>query len=243
MFSNITIGRYIPKESIIHKLNPITKILIVLLVLISINFFGPFKNLVVLLFINVILYLSNIELKTYYKNIYGFRYFIIGILLLTLITTNILTSLNSVLIIVINLLITSTLMYTTTISELNYGIDILISPLKYLNINYHKISIIITLSIKFIFLVFEEADNLFKAYKNRGFKFNGSIKQRMIKISDFLSTLVELLMKKADNISNIFKVKRYDFNSLLYKNKKQININDIISISIVIFTIILLGVI
>ena len=121
MFSNITIGRYIPKESIIHKLNPITKILIVLLVLISINFFGPFKNLVVLLFINVILYLSNIELKTYYKNIYGFRYFIIGILLLTLITTNILTSLNSVLIIVINLLITSTLMYTTTISELNYG--------------------------------------------------------------------------------------------------------------------------
>lgn len=244
MFSNITIGKYIYKDSLIHKIHPIIKIIIVLLLLITTLFLGFIKNTIIFLLINIILYLSKIDLKTYYKNIYGFRFLIIGIIIIELISKmNIILIFNNVLVLMLNLLITGLLMYTTSIDELNYGINRLMSPLKYLKINYNKISIIITLSIKFIFIVFEEADILFKSFKSRGLRFKGNIKQRIKQLQMFLTTLLYLLLKKADDISDILKMRRYEFDKLLFKNKTKIKFIDILSMLLVISFIILIGVI
>ena len=189
MFTNITIGKYIYKDSLIHKINPLIKVLAILLILLSSIFFNLIQNILLLLVILIMIYISKIDKITYLKNIYGFRYFLIGILIIYILSRiSIVVILNNLIKIIINVLITSLLLYTTTLNELNYGLNILLKPLKYLKVNYNKISIIIIITIKFIFMVFEETDKIFKAFKNRGLKFDGNIKIKINKISMFLST-------------------------------------------------------
>ena len=241
MFTNITIGKYIYKDSLIHKINPLIKIITILLILISSMFFNLIQNIVLLLLIILMIYLSKIDKKTYIKNIYGFRYFIIGILVIYILSRlSIIVILNNIIKIIINLLVTSILLYTTTINELNYGLNILLKPLKYLKVNYNKISIIIIITIKFIFMVFEEADKLFKAFKNRGLKFNGNIKTKIDKISMFLSTLFYLLIKKSNDISNTLMIRNCDLEKLIKKDKIKLNYLDILFIINITLVIILI---
>ena len=241
MFTNITIGKYIYKDSLIHKINPLIKVLAILLILLSSIFFNLIQNILLLLVILIMIYISKVDKTTYLKNIYGFRYFIIGILVIYILSRlNILLILNNLIKIIINILITSLLLYTTTINELNYGLNILLKPLKYIKINYNKISVIIIITIKFIFIVFEETDKLFKAYKNRGLKFNGNIKEKINKISMFLSTLFYLLIKKSNDISNTLMIRNCDLEKLIKKDKIRINYLDILFMINIVLIIILI---
>ena len=241
MFTNITIGKYIYKDSLIHKINPLIKIISILLILMSSLFFNLIQNILLLIVISIMIYISKVDKTTYLKNIYGFRYFIIGILLIYILSRlNILLILNNLIKIIINILITSLLLYTTTIKELNYGLNILLKPLKCIKINYNKISVIIIITIKFIFMVFEETDKLFKAYKNRGLKFNGNIKEKINKISMFLSTLFYLLIKKSNDISNTLIIRNCDLEKLIKKDKIRINYLDILFMINIVLIIILI---
>ena len=241
MFTNITIGKYIYKDSLIHKINPLIKIISILLILMSSLFFNLIQNILLLIVISIMIYISKVDKTTYLKNIYGFRYFIIGILVIYILSRlNILLILNNLIKIIINILITSLLLYTTTINELNYGLNILLKPLKYIKINYNKISVIIIITIKFIFIVFEETDKLFKAYKNRGLKFNGNIKEKINKISMFLSTLFYLLIKKSNDISNTLMIRNCDLEKLIKKDKIRINYLDILFMINIVLIIILI---
>ena len=99
---------------------------------------------------------------------------------------------------------------------------------------------IIIITIKFIFIVFEETDKLFKAYKNRGLKFNGNIKEKINKISMFLSTLFYLLIKKSNDISNTLMIRNCDLEKLIKKDKIRINYLDILFMINIVLIIILI---
>ena len=241
MFTNITIGRYIYKNSLIHKINPLFKIISMIIILVFSIIFNLLQNTILLGLTILLIYLTKIDIKTYLKNIHGFRYFIIGILFIYIISkVSILVILNNIIKIIINILITSTLLYTTTLKELNYGLYKLFYPLKYIKIDPVKMSIVITLSIKFISLVFEETDTIFKAFKNRGLKFDGSIKLRVKKIKMFISTLFYLLLKKSENISNNLTIRNCDLEKLVNKKKLKITHLDTLFLINVILVIIII---
>ena len=244
MFTNITIGKYIYKDSLIHKLNPLFKIISIIIILISSLIFNLFQNICLFIIIILISYLTKIDKKIYLKNIYGLRFFLMGILLIYIISKlNFLIILNNIVKIIINILITSILMYTTTINELNYGLNKILRPLRIIRIDYNKLSVIIVIAIKFIFLVFEETDIIFKAFKNRNLKFDGNILNRIKKVEMFLSTLFYLLIKKADNISNTLIVRNCELEKLILKNKYKINYVDVLALLNIILIILLIGVI
>ena len=244
MFTNITIGKYIYKDSLIHKLNPLFKIISIIIILISSLIFNLFQNICLFIIIILISYLTKIDKKTYLNNLYGLRFFLTGILLIYIISKlNFLIILNNIFKIIINILITSILMYTTTINELNYGLNKILRPLRIIRIDYNKLSVIIVIAIKFIFLVFEETDIIFKAFKNRNLKFDGNILNRIKKVEMFLSTLFYLLIKKADNISNTLIVRNCELEKLILKNKYKINYVDVLALLNIILIILLIGVI
>lgn len=244
MFTNITIGKYIYKDSLIHKINPLFKLISIIIILVFSMMYNLVQNTILLIVTMLILDLTKIDKKTYIKNIYGFRFLIIGILIVYIISgVDIFIIINNLLKIIINILITSTLLYTTTLNELNYGIYKLFYPLKYIRIDPNKISIILTLSIKFIGLVFEETDTIFKAFKNRGLKFDGSIKLRIKKIRMFMFTLFYLLIKKAENISNTLYIRNCNLEKLINKKYPITYLDALFLINIILLNIIIFEVI
>ena len=241
MFTNITIGRYIYKESIIHKIHPIIK-MIMLIFIIFLTLISNYKeNLILLFYVMIISLLTNINIKKYLKNIYGLRYVILSILLINLIfNVNIFSSINAIEKLIIIFLYSSILMYTTNINEINLAINKLLSPLKKLTLDVDNISLILTISIKFISIIFEQIDILFKAFKSRGYKFDGSIKERLNKIKIFLSTLFYLLLKKSDDIANTLEIKNYNLKKVVKKIKRKVKIKEylILVINIILLIII-----
>ena len=233
MFTNITIGRYIYKNSLIHKINPLFKIISIIIILVSSLLFNLIQNILLLILTILLIYLTKVDMKTYLKNIYGFRFFIIGILLIYIISrVSVFVIINNIIKIIINILISSTLLYTTTLK--------LFYPLKYIKIDPAKISIVLTLSIKFITLVFEETDTIFKAFKNRGLKFDGSIRLKIKKIKMFISTLFYLLLKKSEIISNNLTIRNCDLEKLVNKKKLRINHLDALFLTNIILVIIII---
>ena len=241
MFTNITIGKYIYRESIIHKIHPIIKI-IMLLFIIFLSLISSYKeNIILLTYVLLISILTKINIKTYLKNIYGLRYLIISILFINLMfNVNILNSINSIEKLIIIFTYSSILMYTTTINEINLAFNKLLSPLKRLTFDVDNISLILTISIKFITTIFEEVDILFKAFKSRGYKFNGSVKDRINKVKNFLSTLFYLLLKKSDDIGTTLEIKNYNLKKIVKRNKRKIKIKEylILVINIILLIII-----
>lgn len=223
MLSNITIGKYIYKDSLIHKLSPQIKI-IFLFLLVGISLLSScYENIFIFLLTIVIASLSKITIKTYLKNIYSIRILILSIIIIDLIfKTNIIIIINSILKLIISIIIASNFLYTTTINEINFGLNKILKPLNMVKIDTNKISFIITLSIKFIYIVTNEINILLKSFKSKGLKFDGNLIERINKIKKFLSTLFYLVLKRSDNIADILEIRNYDLKKI---NMLKIKIN------------------
>lgn len=227
MFTNITIGRYIYKNSLIHKIHPIIKILITLFIITASLIFNYRKNLILILYAILLTFLTKIDIKQYLKNIYGLRYIIISILFINLLfNTPIFNTINTIEKLIIIFMVSSILMYTTNINEINYAINRLLQPLKKLSLDIDNISLTLTISIKFISVIFEQFDIIFKAFKSRGYKFNGSLKEKIYKIKNFISTLFYMILKKANDISDVLEIRNYDLNKINKKLAKKIKIGE-----------------
>ncbi|MBP3461599.1 MAG: hypothetical protein J6K21_04240 [Bacilli bacterium] len=240
MFINITIGKYIYKDSLIHKIHPLIKLLLLIVILLICLTSNLLENLLILLLILVLCLLTKINIKIYLKNIYSLRYILIPIILIDLIfKVDVYIILNNILKVIISLMYTSLYLYTTTINEINYSLNRLLKPFKKLKIDVDKISLILTLSIKFINIVIDVINEVLKAYKIRGLDFKGNIKLKVKKIKTFLITLFYIVMKKADNISDIIEIRNYNLNNLNRKNKK-IELSDYLFIHIIVVIIIII---
>ena len=227
MFTNITIGRYIYKNSLIHKIHPIIKILITLFIITASLIFNYRKNLILILYAILLTFLTKIDIKQYLKNIYGLRYIIISILFINLLfNTPNFNTINTIEKLIIIFMVSSILMYTTNINEINYAINRLLQPLKKLSLDIDNISLTLTISIKFISVIFEQFDIIFKAFKSRGYKFNGSLKEKIYKIKNFISTLFYMILKKANDISDVLEIRNYDLNKINRKLAKKIKIGE-----------------
>lgn len=245
MFTNITFGKYIYKDSLIHKLHPFIKLISLILVLFMTFISDFYVNLLLLFLIIILAKLSKINLNNYFKNILSIKYFILFLVIINLIfKVDFLVILNNILKLIIVIINASVYMYTTTLVEINYGFKKLFSPLKKINID--KISLIITLSLKFIPIIIEQADLILKSLASRGLDFRGNIKEKLLSLKAMIIPLFVLSLKEADNISDIIEVRNYNLNKIVKNMKRKINTKDIIFLIlniIIVILVILKGVI
>ena len=86
MLNNVSIGRYINKSSVVHKLNPIFKILSLIIMVISIFFIDSYIDIIMLsMYLLLTILYSDIDIKIYLKNINGIKIFLIFIFIIDLI--------------------------------------------------------------------------------------------------------------------------------------------------------------
>ena len=165
--NNITFGQYLPGDSLLHKMDPRMKIVLLLLLMIS-NFIG--KNFITLVLVAVatvmLVILSQINLKIILKGIKPIVLIVVITALLNLfygtgeplvefgflkitqagIYSSIFMSMRVIFLVVQGLMLT----YTTTPTSLTDAMESLMKPLKHLRVDVHAIAMTMTIALRFI---------------------------------------------------------------------------------------------
>lgn len=185
MISDITIGQYFPGNSIVHKLDPRMKIILIFLLIVSIFICKNIAGLGAIILFSVILVLiSKIPFKTVLKSIkplvviilltavlnifYGKGDALVQLGKLKITADGIETAVFMAVRIITLVVISSLLTYTTSPTELTDALERLLKPLKLIKIDVHSIAMTMTIALRFIPTLIEEIEKIMSAQKSRG---------------------------------------------------------------------------
>ena len=219
MLKDITLGQYFPGSTVVHRLDPRTKLLMVILFIVALfTAEGPIAYLTVFLFLGVAVGLSRIPPRTILKGLKPLVVIICLTGLLNLFYTPgtpvvkfwVLTitqeGIFSALFMIwrILMLITGTFMltYTTSPIALTDGLERLMAPLSKVGFPAHELAMIMTIALRFIPTLLEEADKIMKAQLSRGADLeSGNVFQRAKAMVPILVPLFISAFRRADELA------------------------------------------
>lgn len=213
MLTNITFGKYYNRNSLIHKLNPIFKIISLLIMIIGIFFIDSYIDIIILtIYLTLTIIYSKIEIKNHLKNIYSIKIFLIFIFIIDIIFyTNINTIIYDLYKLIFIIIYSSTLTYTTSTSEITYAIEKILKIFRK-RIPVNDIAMIITLTIRYIPSLTIESDRIIKAQKLRGIDFES--KNPKIKIKSLVGVFIPMFilsLKKSESLADIMDLRLYNY--------------------------------
>ena len=190
LMRNVTIGQYIPTGSVIHRLDPRTKILAAIFLILGISFNASIiANALFLVVVLVITSVSRVPVR------YMLRGFILGLPILVLIfvmqlffqgwtepagkvyfewgilriTRYSLQLMAISLFRVISFIfLTSLITMTSTTTELTHGTEALLKPFRRIGIPSHELALILMIALRFVPTLAEEMERIMKAQASRG---------------------------------------------------------------------------
>lgn len=112
---------------------------------------------------------------------------------------------------IINLIcISSLLTFTTKPTDLNQGLENIAKPLKALKINVSVISMMISIALRFIPTLLNEANRILKAQASRGVDFKeGKLKDKVVQIISLLIPMIVIAYKRAEDLANAMEARGY----------------------------------
>ena len=228
MLKDITLGQYFPGNSIIHRLDPRTK-LIMLVVYIVALFMATGWSAYAVLFAALVwvIKVSTIPVKSIIKGMKPLVVILIFTGLLNLFLTQegkllvdfwVITiysggvSRAAMMVARILMLITCTflLTYTTSPIALTDGLEALMNPLKKVGVPVHELSMMMCIALRFIPTLIEETDKIMCAQKARGADFeNGSLMDRAKALIPILVPLFISAFRRADELATAMECRCY----------------------------------
>lgn len=227
MLKDITLGQFFPGDSAVHRLDPRTKILMVLAYIVLVfcvhNFWG--YGLLTLFVCGCIL-LSGISPKFVIKGLKPIFIFILITGIFNLFFTSgrvlwqwgflkiteegIYFAVFMVLRLVFLILGTSLLTLTTSPIALTDGIEQLLSPFKKIGFPAHELAMMMTIALRFIPTLMEETDKIIKAQSARGADFeSGSLLRRAKAMIPILIPLFISAFRRADELATAMECRCY----------------------------------
>ena len=112
--------------------------------------------------------------------------------------------------IVIMIGITSLLTLSTMTTDINNGIESVLSPLKLIKVPVGVFSMLISLTLRFIPTLLEESKKIMNAQASRGVDFQeGSLKEKVKQIISLLIPMFVISFKRAEDLSNAMEARGY----------------------------------
>ncbi len=227
MLRDITIGQHYPTESIIHKLDPRTKLIGSLFMIIALFLITPLWGyLVAFSFLICVIVLSKVPIKFILKGLKPIMFFIIIAVSINIFLTPgelvfpefflkityegldraIMTFFRFTFLIITSSMVT----LTTSPMALTDGIERLLEPLKKIKFPAHELAMMMTIALRFIPTLIEEADKIMKAQMARGADFeSGNI---FIRAKNMIPLLVPLFIsafRRADELAMAMEARCY----------------------------------
>ena len=219
MLKDITLGQYFPGKTVVHQLDPRTKLILVvvyIIALFSAKWFVTYGLMLAVLC--CVIAASKIQVKTILRSMKPLLLIICltGLLNLfytdgeTLVSFWFLTitkeGLRSAVFMILRIamLITGTFMltYTTSPIALTDGLELLLNPLKKIKVPVHELSMMMCIALRFIPTLIEETDKIMSAQKARGADFEtGSLLQRAKALIPILVPLFISSFRRADELA------------------------------------------
>ena len=228
MLKDITLGQYFPGKSPIHLLDPRTKLLFLIIYFIALfTADGWVSYGIVLVFLSTVIYMTTIPLKTIVKGLKPLIFILVFTGILNLFMTpgeNVLVSfwglkitteglvqaifmVSRILMLIVG---TFLLTYTTSPIALTDGLESLLGPLKKLHLPVHELSMMMCIALRFIPTLIEETDKIMSAQKARGADFEtGSLMQRVKALVPILVPLFIGAFRRADELATAMECRCY----------------------------------
>ena len=226
---SMTFGKYIPVNSLIHRLDPRLKIGALLIFLIAVFFDAGFIGYGILaVFVLLVAMLSNIAIKHILKAIKPmlfmmlflmvFNIFLVntGEIVLTIGSFNIYSGAliqSAYIFIRLILIITLTTILTSSTKPLvlTLGIESMLLPFKRFGFPAHELAMMISIALRFIPDLLDEAKRIMKAQASRGVDFNeGTMKEKIKAIVSLIIPLFISAFQRAEDLANAMESRNYN---------------------------------
>ena len=228
MLQDITLGQYFPGNSVVHKMDPRTKLMMLVLYIVALFVAVSWISYgVMLAFLVICIAISQIPVKSIFRGMKP----LMMILVFTAVLNIFFTEGEPVLVefwtlkitleglvraffmmIRILMLITGTflLTYTTSPIALTDGLESLLGPLKVIKVPVHELSMMMCIALRFIPTLIEETDKIMCAQKARGADFeNGSLMDRAKALIPILVPLFISAFRRADELATAMECRCY----------------------------------
>lgn len=228
MMNSMIIGKYVPGSSLIHKMDPRSKLTMIFLFVFIVFFANNALTYSILGLFTLFIVASTKLPPRFLLN--GLKP-IIWIILFTFILHILVTKEGPLLFefgflsiheegvrqgIFISLrflfliLLTTILTLTTTPIEVTDGMESLLNPFKKIGLPVHELALMMSISLRFIPTLMEETDKIMKAQMARGVDFaSGPVKQRISAIIPLLVPLFISAFKRAEELATAMEARGY----------------------------------
>ena len=227
MLKDITLGQFFPGDSLLHRLDPRTKIVLLFFFLAAIFVFdSPLAYAALTAFTAALIAVSRVPLLLMLKALKPLSWIIAFTFVIHLVSTpgdaffhvwifdltwqgaakGFFIALRLALLILLSALLT----YTTSPLALTDALETLMQPAKCVGVPAHEIAMMMTIALRFVPTLIEEADKIMKAQQARGADLTeGSVIER---VKGFVPVLVPLFIsafRRADDLALAMEARCY----------------------------------
>ncbi len=227
MLKDITLGQYFPGDTLAHRLDPRTKLLVTVLYITALFTAKSYLayGLLILTLIAAVR-ISRVGARALFKGLKPVLFIIAFTALLNLFYTpgtelcrlwifrvtveGVRAAITMLLRITLLIMGTFLLTYTTSPIRLTDGMESLLGPLKRIGLPVHELAMMMSIALRFIPTLIEETDKIMSAQKARGADFEtGSLMQRARALVPLLVPLFVSAFRRADELATAMECRCY----------------------------------
>ncbi len=230
-------GNYVESDTVIHRMNPLLKMILFLIIFIAMLFIKHISvYLITIAILSILGLMLNLPVG---KLFYSIRYFFW--LLLFTIGFNLFMVPGKIIVSVyhfqgtyegliiglyFSLRIITIVFFAglfamvTSPEELEEAIVSALKPLKIIKFPVGEVSLMLSLTLRFVPIISDETRRIITAQRLRGAKFKGNLIERIRALSTVLIPLIYSLFKRVDEIANVMESRFVDPHRIVTTTKK-----------------------
>ncbi len=226
--NDLTLGQFYPADSVVHKVDPRVKIVLLIALIVAVFLAGNLLAFVpIVLFLYWMARLSKVPFRMMLKGLKPLRFILILTFVLNLFflqgetplmdlgfavikKESLITAIHYSLRLVFLVLASSLLTLTTPPIVLTDGLERLLSPLRVIHFPAHEMAMMMSIALRFIPTLLEEADKIMKAQTARGADFEtGNLIQRAKAMVPLLVPLFVSAFRRAGDLAMAMEARCY----------------------------------
>ena len=260
--ANFAIGRYVPYNSFLHRLDARSKVAMTIFLMIAV--FMDYQTWsmralvggVIFLFLIILLYISKMKISSILSSLKSMWFMIIFLLLIYILvpkannTLGVAFKINDFVVywdsfaeafriimrLVMMIMITMILTATTRPLDLTFALEWYLYPLRIVHFPVSEIAMMLSIALRFIPTLLDDADRIMKAQASRGVDFkHGKIKEKILGITSLIIPLFVSSFVRSDELASAMECRGYDPREKRSRYRQyKFYIGDVISIIFVV---------